>query len=39
MFATVYRTLGIDPFQITMTDPQGRPQYLLDEGTVITELF
>lgn len=39
MFATLYRSLGLDPFRITLDDPQGRPQYLLDEGQVISELI
>ena len=36
--ATVYHNLGIDAFRTTITDPQGRPQYLLDKGDVIREL-
>lgn len=39
VFATVYRTLGIHPRQVTLPDPQGRPQYLLDEGEPISELL
>jgi uncharacterized protein (DUF1501 family) len=38
VFATLYHTLGIDPRQVTLNDPQGRPQYLLDEGTPLPEL-
>jgi len=38
VFATLYRTLGIEARDITLTDPQGRPQYVLDEGEVISEL-
>lgn len=38
VFATLYHRLGIDPHQITINDPTGRPQYLLDEGQVIHEL-
>ncbi|MCA9061509.1 MAG: DUF1501 domain-containing protein [Planctomycetaceae bacterium] len=38
VFATLYANLGIDARQVTLSDPQGRPQYLLDEGTVIAEL-
>lgn len=38
VFATLYRQLGIDPHGVTITDPSGRPQYLLDEGTAIHEL-
>lgn len=39
VFATVYRTLGIHPRQVALPDPQGRPQYLLDEGEPISELL
>lgn len=38
IFATLYRNLGIDARQITIDDPQGRPQYLLDEGEPIAEV-
>lgn len=38
VFATLYRNLGIDARQVTIDDPQGRPQYLLDEGEVISEV-
>lgn len=38
VFATVYHNLGIDPHRTSLIDPQGRPQHLLDEGTVIREL-
>ncbi len=38
VFATLYRNLGIDARQITIEDPQGRPQYLLDEGEPISEV-
>ncbi|MEX0700870.1 MAG: DUF1501 domain-containing protein [Planctomycetales bacterium] len=38
IFATVYRKLGIDPQKTTVTDPTGRPQFLLDEGEPIAEL-
>ncbi len=37
VLATMYRHLGIDP-RTTFTDHAGRPQPLLNEGTVITEL-
>ena len=37
VFATVYAQLGIDP-STTMIDPNGRPQYLLDERKLITEM-
>lgn len=38
MLATVYSSLGIDARQTTLIDPQGRPQYVLDEGTPLAEL-
>lgn len=37
--ATLYSTLGIDALNSTLIDPQGRPQYLLDEGTPLPELL
>ncbi|MAX37876.1 DUF1501 domain-containing protein [Gimesia sp.] len=38
IFATLYHNLGIDPHAVTIEDPHGRPQYLLDAGTRIAEL-
>lgn len=38
VFATLYKNLGIDARQTTLIDPQGRPQYVLDEATPIAEL-
>jgi uncharacterized protein (DUF1501 family) len=38
IFATLYRTLGIDPSTTTLTDPNGRPQHLLDRGEPLREL-
>ena len=38
VFATLYHNLGIDPYATTITDPTGRPQYLLNEGGVMREL-
>lgn len=38
IFQTVYHQLGIDTNAITLTDPNGRPQYLLDQRQVIQEL-
>jgi hypothetical protein len=38
VFATLYRNLGIDARSVTVTDPTGRPQYLLDRGEVLREL-
>lgn len=37
VFATMYHQLGIDP-ATTLIDPNGRPQYLLDERKLIAEL-
>ncbi len=39
IFATVYKQLGIDPDTVTLTDPNGRPQYLVDERKLLTELL
>ena len=38
VFATVYKQLGIDPDTTTLIDPNGRPQYLVDERALIAEL-
>ncbi len=38
VFATIYHHLGIDPHRTALTDPQGRPQHLLDEGQPLREL-
>jgi hypothetical protein len=38
VFATLYHNLGIDGRTVTLTDPTGRPQFLLDEGRPISEL-
>lgn len=38
VFATLYRQLGIDVANATITDPSGRPQYLLDRREAIREL-
>jgi uncharacterized protein (DUF1501 family) len=38
VFATLYHSLGINARAVTITDPTGRPQYLLDQGEVIREL-
>ncbi|MEZ6057632.1 MAG: DUF1501 domain-containing protein [Planctomycetaceae bacterium] len=39
VFATLYERLGLDARQLTLIDPQGRPQYLLDAGDVISEVI
>ena len=38
IFATLYANLGIDPRYTTLTDPNGRPQYLVEHPTPIQEL-
>ncbi len=38
VFATVYKQLGIDPDTTTLIDPNGRPQYLVDERKLVAEL-
>ena len=39
VFCTLYQTLGLNPRRLTLTDPQGRPQYVLDGGEPIRELM
>ena len=34
IFATLYHNLGIDPTAATLTDPTGRPQYLVERGPI-----
>jgi hypothetical protein len=38
ILATLYHVLGIDP-SVTITDPGGRPQYLLDDREPVAELI
>jgi hypothetical protein len=38
IFHTVYKQLGIDPDRVTLSDPNGRPQYLVDKREVIREM-
>ena len=38
IFHTLYHQLGIDCNTMTLTDPNGRPQYLVDDRKLITEL-
>jgi hypothetical protein len=38
VFATLYHNLDIDPATTTLTDPNGRPQHLLEQGQPIREL-
>jgi len=35
---TIYHNLGIDPMTTTLSDPSGRPQFLVDKRDVIPEL-
>lgn len=39
VFHTVYHLLGIDAHSVTLTDPNGRPQYLVEERQLISELL
>jgi hypothetical protein len=39
VFATLYRQLGIDVNTVTIADPSGRPQYVLDRREPIRELI
>lgn len=39
VFATLYHNLGIDVDRITLEDPNGRPQYLVDRRPPIHELI
>lgn len=39
VFHTIYHQLGIDANAITLTDPNGRPQYLVEDRKLITELI
>jgi hypothetical protein len=36
--ATIYYNMGIDPHTATVTDPSGRPRYLVDMRDAIREL-
>ncbi len=38
IFATLYQNIGLPAEKITIADPSGRPQYLLDGGTPIREI-
>jgi uncharacterized protein (DUF1501 family) len=38
VFHTLYHVLGIDANALTLTDPNGRPQYLVEERELIREL-
>lgn len=39
VFHTVYRQLGIDANTVTLTDPAGRPEYLVENRELIGELI
>jgi hypothetical protein len=39
VFATLYHAQGINARATVLTDPTGRPQYLLDKGEAIRELI
>ena len=40
VFATLYRNIGLNPGETRIFDPNGRPQYLVDQGTEpIGELY
>lgn len=39
VFHTIYHQLGIDANTVTLTDPNGRPQYLADQRELIGELL
>jgi len=39
VFATLYHNLGIDVASTTITDPAGRPQYLVEHRDPIHELI
>lgn len=39
VMATLFNRLGIDARNTTIDDPQGRPQYLLDEGQPMPEVI
>ena len=39
VFATLYHNLGLDVTTTTITDPNGRPQYLVDHREPIRELI
>jgi hypothetical protein len=38
VFATLYHNLGINARATTITDPTGRPQYLLERGEALSEV-
>ena len=34
IIATLYHNVGLNPTAATLTDPTGRPQYLVDHGPI-----
>jgi hypothetical protein len=32
VFATLYHNIGLNPNEVRIFDPNGRPQYLVDQG-------
>ena len=38
-FTTVYNQLGIDTNTVTLADPSGRPQYIVDHRELIKEMI
>lgn len=38
VMATLYRNLGIDPYATTLVDPTGRPQHIVAQGRVLSEV-
>jgi len=38
VLATLYHVLGINPRTTTLPDASGRPQYLVDDADVVSEL-
>lgn len=39
VFHTIYHQLGIDADSVTLADPNGRPQYLVEERQLVQELI
>ena len=39
IFATLYHNLGINAAKTTLTDPAGRPQYIINDGQPLPELL
>ena len=39
VIATIYHNLGIDPMTTTISDPSGRPQFLVDHRNPLPELL